>query len=451
MTKLTKHTAYFLSLVIFLTIPTNILNAQTNESLENERRKAEAEAREAEAKARTAEAQARSAEAKTRKDELANRKAELELLSAKTTVQGKLIESDISAYKAVSCAATDIKADVARLQNQIDTLMIYSPEFAETVSRYSALMGQLRILKRRYERAFEILPNKNLPGRRNTSKEVEAFTTLDSVINPVKQFKALTIDMLSLFKTDVKVEGKIIKIGKEEFIAEVVKGLNVEVYYPEKIIPLQAKESSEILAIINDLAEYRIKSENILDSIKQKKARLEIAYSSSANTDDESTLRSIKASFDELSARLPALNALYDGTISQFFAPADVVKEEDDSRENINTDDIDVVELERTIIDYMRAEIAYKYLSSSDKSRKYWLDVNVTKAGSNQRNKSSPVVDVFTGGQRLSFSGGAIVSYRIFNSDGRMLASDTILTYVPFKRSKNIAKYECQKVKGFRD
>ncbi len=415
-----KKIAACLFLCALSMISVNTAVTQTIKPTDLEKRKADAQARKAEAQARVAEAQAKSAEAKARKDELANRQAELNLLAAKTTVSGDLIENDISAYKAVSCAASEISQNIRRLSSRIDVLMVYSPEFAYTMAKYSVLMNQLELLKTRYDKVFGNVRNEPpvSPGRIVDDKDIRGMA---SVISPANQIKALTVDMLALFKTDVKITGKTVVIGKDEFIGKVLNGLNVEVYYPEKMIPIEARTSSKLLLIINDLAELRIRSQRVL----------------TANAGSSGISQ-------EVVARLEALNSIHDSVINQFFLAQESENEVRRKGKRIGANDESY--RNGTLIDYVRAELAFEIMAKKDQRQKYWLDVHVTKAGSNQRNKNNAVFDVFTGGKRMSFSGGAIVNYRIFNSRGRMLASDTILTYMPFKRSKKIAGYQCLNV-----
>ena len=74
----------------------------------------------------------------------------------------------------------------------------------------------------------------------------------------------------------------------------------------------------------------------------------------------------------------------------------------------------------------------------------YWFDVKIAVAGSNRRTQTNAVLDVFRGGNKQTFSGGAVVSYRIFGSNGRVLASDTVMTYMPYKKSGEITEFVCR-------
>lgn len=419
--KINKLFVYALLGISFVAAMLEVAVAQTTDA-DLQRRKAAAQARTAEANARSAEAAARTAVANSRRNEIANREAELKLLRAKTTVSGDLIETDISAYKAVSCAASDINQKVRDLGNQIDLLMIYSPRFANTMVEYSILMNQLELLKRRYEIAFRSIPEALVV---TGGPEIKSSVNPITIIDPISQVRALAIDTLSLFRTDVQISGKQVVIGKDEFVAKVLNGVNVEAYYPEKMIPTNLGKPSKLLTLITELAEMRVKSKYIIEG--------------KTDVDPRDKKRN--------EPRLMAYNAIYDNVFAQFFPASKPVEELPDDESIKRNKDKPRRIGKSTIVDFMRAELASEIMAAEDQKRKYWLDVHVTKAGSNRRNKSSAVLDIFTGGKRISFSGGAIVNYRIFNSRGRVLASDTILTYMPFTRSKKIAEYKCQNVK----
>ena len=234
-----KHITSFAVSAMVLAIVCVSIDAQTSPS-ELERRKADAQARVAEAQARAAEAQARTAEANSRRGEIANRQAELDLLSAKTSVSGDLIENDISAYKAVSCAASDINQQLRSIGTRVDLLMIYSPRFAKTMAEYSVMISQLERLKERYEGVFNI-PQAIIEVQDPDS--LDKVKGMTSILDPARQISALAIDTLALFKTEVDIQGKTVVIGKDEFIAKLLKDINLDVYYPEKMIPMNLQES----------------------------------------------------------------------------------------------------------------------------------------------------------------------------------------------------------------
>lgn len=68
----------------------------------------------------------------------------------------------------------------------------------------------------------------------------------------------------------------------------------------------------------------------------------------------------------------------------------------------------------------------------------YWLQLKVINAGGNNRIKTNLLVDLFTGGNRVSHSGGAIVQYNLFDSDGRSVVSDTIADYTNYIKAGRV-------------
>lgn len=76
----------------------------------------------------------------------------------------------------------------------------------------------------------------------------------------------------------------------------------------------------------------------------------------------------------------------------------------------------------------------------------YWLQMKVLKAGGNNRIKTNPLIDVFTGGNRLSHSGGAVVEYILFDPDGKSVAADTITQYSSYIGSGRVKKLKNPKL-----
>lgn len=68
----------------------------------------------------------------------------------------------------------------------------------------------------------------------------------------------------------------------------------------------------------------------------------------------------------------------------------------------------------------------------------YWLQLKVINAGGNNRIKTNLLIDLFTGGNRVSHSGGAIVQYNLFDSDGKSVVSDTIADYTNYIKAGKV-------------
>jgi hypothetical protein len=90
---------------------------------------------------------------------------------------------------------------------------------------------------------------------------------------------------------------------------------------------------------------------------------------------------------------------------------------------------------------YIKAENLLDALTpspASPGSQSYWLQLKVVKAGGNNRIKTNLLWDIFTGGNRVSHSGGVIVQYLLFNNGGEVIASDTITEYTDYIKSKKV-------------
>jgi hypothetical protein len=84
---------------------------------------------------------------------------------------------------------------------------------------------------------------------------------------------------------------------------------------------------------------------------------------------------------------------------------------------------------------YIRAENLIAVLKDPNS---YWLQLAVVKAGGNNRVKTNLIVDIFTGGSRLSHSGGVIVQYNLYGLTGRSIDSDTFTQYSGYIKAGKI-------------
>lgn len=73
-------------------------------------------------------------------------------------------------------------------------------------------------------------------------------------------------------------------------------------------------------------------------------------------------------------------------------------------------------------------------------AKSYWLQVKVVKAGGNNRIKTNLIWDVFTGGNRVSHSGGVIVEYILYDLTGKAVISDTITEYTEYIKADKVRK-----------
>ncbi|HEX7956519.1 MAG TPA: hypothetical protein VF508_06235 [Pyrinomonadaceae bacterium] len=86
---------------------------------------------------------------------------------------------------------------------------------------------------------------------------------------------------------------------------------------------------------------------------------------------------------------------------------------------------------------YLRAEQLRSALGGDNS---YWLQLSVVKAGGNNRIKKNLLVDIFTGGSRLSHSGGVIVQYNLYDPAGKSVVSDTLTEYTGYTKAGRIKR-----------
>jgi hypothetical protein len=90
------------------------------------------------------------------------------------------------------------------------------------------------------------------------------------------------------------------------------------------------------------------------------------------------------------------------------------------------------------LTNYIKAERLNAALSEGSLKDNYWLQLKVINAGGNNRIKTNLLIDIFTGGNRLSHSGGVIVEYHLFNSNGKSLQAGTVSDYTDYIKANRI-------------
>ncbi len=106
---------------------------------------------------------------------------------------------------------------------------------------------------------------------------------------------------------------------------------------------------------------------------------------------------------------------------------------------------------QRTLTSLLRSEAISTIINTRIENREpvvMWLDASVSSNGANQMRKSSPIIDVFTRGPMISYSGGTVVTYQIRDMAGEIRLAGTVWAYAPYRKSKNIMKFECQGIRN---
>lgn len=168
-----------------------------------------------------------------------------------------------------------------------------------------------------------------------------------------------------------------------------------------------------------DLNDTQIEKTRLENDLKSQLAKLQLNLQSPTTPDQ------VKESATAALAQLKAINAQFDNLVTSLIQP---------QPGGINP-----------LTNYIRTERLLSALKNepSDKkseqsSNSYWLVLKVINAGGNNRIKTNPIVDIFTGGNRLSHSGGVIVQYHLFDENGVSMESGTVSDYTNYIKANKV-------------
>jgi hypothetical protein len=113
-----------------------------------------------------------------------------------------------------------------------------------------------------------------------------------------------------------------------------------------------------------------------------------------------------------LTNRLHSLNATYDSLLTNYFNSS-------------------------SLADLLTAD--YYYANIYGATNSFLLFVKVIYAGGIDRVKSNPVIDIFTGGARYSYAGGAVASYLLVDNTGNLASEKTFRDLRGYKKIKGNA------------
>jgi hypothetical protein len=234
----------------------------------------------------------------------------------------------------------------------------------------------------------------------------------------------------------VAASGNIIKANCRKLSSDVddIKSLPPELQ-GEAMVRLIEKARSTCRRMDPDKLEQLLGLSDTIEQLRKDlaEAKKNLAKVSAEETDLECKLRNLELKLalgtivdptdpDEIkehaevaAARLKAINAQFDGLVA-------ALTQADGSGTN-------------TLTNYIRVENLRMALPVDSS---YWLQLKVINAGGNNRIKTNLLVDIFTGGNRISHSGGVIVEYHLFDSNGLSLASGTVSDYRNYVKASKI-------------
>jgi len=306
-------------------------------------------------------------------------------------------------------------------------------------------------------------------------------------------------DILAFFRTDVDIKGSTFAVTEPVIVTEVFRGLRakygdkIELYYPREFPPGLASDDSAMLDKIELLFDSKANAEALFNKIgemisdkkKQKDTLIQcIAFAGQAKEKLQKPVNDQKKVVDELKAKLDEsadpkqikdLRTQLAGAqqkLKQLTAKIDQAVAAIEAIRKRHADDVarldkeiaaleaagqplatlnaqtellfkDLIKVdEKTglsqIATFIRSERLQKLMADKDGC---WLKLNVVIAGGNTKIKTNLIVDVFNGGNRVSYSGASIVEYHLYDRLGRSLLSDTTSGYIDYKKARDIKKF----------
>lgn len=396
------------------------------------RQKAIAELRQAIAEARKAELEARHPASKT------------ELLEGKTVVSGGLIEGQLLAFLAISEAAEMVARNLHGAYPNIKILVIHNERDANLISNYGVARLRIDALKSRYEKVLEAEKSALAATlHRRVAAAVPLAEgrpkSLPLVLGAATSAGGSLLDLLSLFRTDVNLEGQTLDIDDEGvLVGDIFQAIRrryqdgIVLYYPIAISPnLESFQSSPLLAHLDSVQQLKDEAEELSrqigDQHRMTSSQLAAVDDLRAETDDATLYDADRLVLqDDLLLLSGSIKNL--GSISAQF---DLLL-----KELFKIDEKSGLSL---LTHYLRTENLVRAMNASP-DESFWLTVSIIKAGGNQRIQRNLFLDLFRNGSKVTHNGGALVKYHLYDRNGVSRLSGTAQKYVGYLSSRDILK-----------
>lgn len=352
------------------------------------------------------------------------------------------VESQFLAYRAVQAIAQKI-ADDPSMPVANHTVVIYCESELNSLLSYQSFRQQLELLQTQMTQERDRAQTQLKTAQETIDDTARAFRDALPIVAPLLATSAVksAVDLLSLFRTDVDIRSKDIPIADQALIAPLAAALaakRVKVFHPSVLPPKFLDPASDLLKALEDLAGLRNDLQDKIDDAAAKQALLkrqsdtlaqEIAVASGlkktaadlaveASTDKQAALKkeqaenavvlqdmetftgiqskdaddrkvakdSMAEKLDGLVTRLNAVNASY-ATLQ-----AALVKGDDTS----------------PLVKLIRAE----KLKAAMGTGGFTLQIKMAASGGGVQVKRNLLYS------KVSYSGGAIATWMLFNPDG---------------------------------
>lgn len=314
--------------------------------------------------------------------------SETKPLEGTATADGVTIEPTILAHGALTGIATRIAGELKPLS--LTKLIIHDEKTLNHQLQYAATMKQIATLTTRYAAQF----TNPTPTPPDPSEDARTYSTLPTVATALA---TSVIDFVSLFRTNVDVKGVAVTLLEMGLVAELAQAIqdgqsSTKVIYPSVYLP--ADMSGQLVTQLQALTAFRARADGAIAVFSRK-------------TKDQQ-----KA--DPLRVQVEMLKRLGSETDRLF-------------TDLTTTDATTGLTGLGTLV---KAEVLKGHL---DQSNSHVLLLRVLAAGGNNRSTRN----LFTGGS-LTHSGGAVVSYILFDTNGLVLRSGMLHEYSPYTKAKDM-------------
>lgn len=367
---------------------------------------------------------------------------ETKIEDAKASAENVLM-GNISAGR----AADKVAAAIRVFDPGIKSIVIYNKEQAEMLAGYEKTRRQLESLSSRYFSLINKQENiiNNLSRQACTPPKVEVFDKDLEVHSIIEKLKSKTdlasgtvgsiVGLLSYFRTNVDLRPEVLDIDDKVVIAEVFRALRqqygnrIRLYNPNSIPPRFSE--SELIKLVETVIKLDETASNNDDRLKEELPN--VACLAAKNTADVNRKRELEravADYTKNEQQLAAIITGLTGEVPENEAENDA---EDDKKKKADTP---AQPKTNYLTAYLSVEKIYRAMRENNNG--CWLEIKAVKAGGTTRVKTNLIVDVFTGGDRVSHSGAALIQYNLYDNTGMSVLSGIVPDYIPYTKPKKI-------------
>ncbi|MEQ1606547.1 MAG: hypothetical protein ABL999_16935 [Pyrinomonadaceae bacterium] len=334
-------------------------------------------------------------------------------LAGETTIDDNVvIETQIRSYNAMN----EVAAQIANSIKDKKTIAVYDPK----IKAYRSSKQQLEFIFKRYCNVYQAGNPLVCPGA--GAAAAGALTIASSVLGQA-------VDLTSLLRTNVEIKGKSFTIDEPAIVSAIFASLpknGAERYYPAMFPPrISSGAQSDFLTLLERAINARNFTQGWLAAldaadaaVRDAKTAPELAVKQAERAAQRATFQTLLHPAIPLDPAIATLKLINDQVQAYI---TDLLKVDESAGTNALTS-------------YIRTE----QLESLVGEEGHWLQVKVVAAGGNNRIKTNLLWDIFTGGNRLSHSGGVIVQYFLFNAKGSAVDSGTVTKYLYYVKSNKI-------------